>query len=115
MRKFILITMVLAFVLAGSGVAFGAADAQGDAASQHTLVIDMAADVETMDPAATMDNSTWKVTYPAYERLVAYKGATTELKPELAKSWEVSDDGKVWTFQLDPGHKFADGTPVDAK
>lgn len=118
MRRFVF--AVVAAALVPTGTACNASNPEGsggggEKSDQHTLVVDMAADVETMDPAVTMDNSTWKVTYPAYEHLVAYKGSTTDLKPELAKSWKVSDNGKVWTFQIDPGHKFADGSSVDAK
>src|ERR687887_2467808 len=39
-----------------------------------------------------------------------------ELKvvPDLAKSWEVLDDGKTWIFHLQEGVKFHDGTDFDA-
>src|SRR5690606_35458763 len=39
-----------------------------------------------------------------------------ELKiiPELAKSWEVQDDGKTYIFHLEQGVKFHDGTDFDA-
>ena len=32
-----------------------------------------------------------------------------ELQPELAKSWEISPDKKVWTFKLQPGVKWHKG------
>ncbi len=35
--------------------------------------------------------------------------------PAAADSWEPSENGKVWTFKLNPAGKFADGTPVMAK
>ncbi len=79
-----------------------------------TLTVDIASDVETLDPAVTIDNASWKITYPAYEHLVGYKGASTDIVPELAQSWSSSSDGKVWTFKLAPGHKFSDGSTVDA-
>lgn len=83
-----------------------------------TLVIGKAADPQTLDPGITIDNNDWTITYPAYQRLVAYdvkdgKGLTT-VSGQLAESWTVSDDGKVWDFKLRPGNKFSDGAEVDA-
>lgn len=83
--------------------------------AKDVLTIATTADQGTIDPAVTMDNSAWKLTYPAYERLVEYDGGSTKVKPGLAKEWKVSKDGKTWTFTLNEGHKFADGTPVDAE
>ncbi|MCL0060873.1 ABC transporter substrate-binding protein [Dehalococcoidia bacterium] len=37
-----------------------------------------------------------------------------EIQPRLATSWEVSEDAKVWTFNLREGVKFHDGTPFNA-
>ncbi|PTQ56945.1 MAG: Oligopeptide ABC transporter, periplasmic oligopeptide-binding protein OppA [Candidatus Carbobacillus altaicus] len=34
--------------------------------------------------------------------------------PDLA-TWEISDDGKTYTFHIDPNAKFSDGTPVTAE
>jgi peptide/nickel transport system substrate-binding protein len=35
-------------------------------------------------------------------------------KPGIAESWEVSKDGRVWTFKIRKGMTFHDGTPVNA-
>ncbi|GED68392.1 peptide ABC transporter substrate-binding protein [Brevibacillus reuszeri] len=80
-----------------------------------TLFVGITADQGTLDPAVTFDNSAWKITYPTYQRLVEYDGATTEVKPGLAKDWKVSEDGLNWTFTLAEGNTFADGTPVNAE
>ncbi|WP_192458202.1 ABC transporter substrate-binding protein [Musicola keenii] len=82
------------------------------------LVIGKAADPQTLDPAVTIDNNDWTVTYPLYQRLVQYKTVngkgSTEVEGELAQRWQASDDGKVWTFTLRKDAKFDDGTPLDA-
>ncbi|RJS50184.1 nickel ABC transporter substrate-binding protein [Bacillus sp. PK3_68] len=49
-----------------------------------------------------------------YEPLVSY-GDGGELKPHLAESWEISDDGKVYTFHLRQNVKFSDGTNFNAE
>jgi len=41
--------------------------------------------------------------------------STGEIKPDLAKSWEVKDEGKTFIFYLNEGLKFSDGREVDAK
>ena len=78
------------------------------------LIVAIPADVTSLDPAITMDNTTWKIVYNVYERLVDYDGATTNIKPGVAEKWDVSEDGLTWTFNLEEGHNFSDGTPVDA-
>ncbi len=36
-------------------------------------------------------------------------------KPQLAESWDISEDGLAYTFHLREGVKFTDGTPFDAE
>ncbi|MEC5343314.1 ABC transporter substrate-binding protein [Brenneria populi] len=88
------------------------------AVPKDMLVIGKAADPQTLDPAVTIDNNDWTVTYPAYQRLVQYKTAagkgSTEVEGDLAEGWQTSDDQRVWTFKLKGGARFADGAPVTA-
>lgn len=89
------------------------------AVPKDMLVIGKAADPQTLDPAVTIDNNDWTVTYPAYQRLVQYKTengkGSTDVEGDLAESWQASDDGKVWTFKLRKDAAFDDGTAVDAE
>ncbi len=89
------------------------------AVPKDMLVIGKAADPQTLDPAVTIDNNDWTVTYPAYQRLVKYKTdngkGSTDVEGDLAENWQASDDGKTWTFTLRKGAQFADGSPVTAE
>jgi len=97
----------LAFLLASTALS-------GAFAAQDVLILARAEDPPTADPGVEISNSGYTLTYAAYERLVAYKGETTEVGPQLAESWTSDDAGLVWTFKLASGHKFDDGSPVDA-
>ena len=74
------------------------------AVPKDMLVIGKAADPQTLDPAVTIDNNDWTVTYPSYQRLVQYKTegdkGSTEVEGDLASGWKASDDQKEWTFTL---------------
>ncbi len=59
------------------------------AVPKDMLVIGKAADPQTLDPAVTIDNNDWTVTYPAYQRLVKYKTdngkGSTDVEGDLAE------------------------------
>jgi peptide/nickel transport system substrate-binding protein len=40
--------------------------------------------------------------------------ATSRIIPELASSWQMTNDGATWTFTLRDGVSFHDGSPLDA-
>lgn len=120
MKKLAAAVLLGLTVLTAAGCGGGSSSSGGSGSNipKNTMAVGISVDLGSLDPAVTMDNKHWQVTYPAYERLVRYKvengKASTEVEGSLAKSWTVSDDGLVWTFKLDSGHKFSDGTPVDA-
>ncbi|HDI11875.1 MAG TPA: ABC transporter substrate-binding protein, partial [Candidatus Acetothermia bacterium] len=81
---------------------------------ERTLVIATGLQPSTLDIGVGYEAAAINVNLVVYERLVRYKPGSVEVEPELAKSWSVSPDGKVWTFELHPGIVFHDGTPCDA-
>ena len=89
------------------------------AAGQGTLVVGVSSDIHTLDFGVSSDNYDWRQIYPCYDRLVKYKvvngKGSTEVEPQAAESWSVSDDGTVWTFKIRRGITFEDGTALDAE
>jgi peptide/nickel transport system substrate-binding protein len=82
-----------------------------------TLVSAQIGEPETLDPALAYETAGGEVIQNVYDTLVFYEGiATDKFVPQLAESWETSEDGTVWTFQIREGVKFHDGadmTPSD--
>ena len=72
---------------------------------------------ETLDPALSYETAGAEIIQNVYEPLLFYDGeATDKFVPVLAESWELSEDGTVYTFQIREGVKFHDGadmTPSD--
>jgi peptide/nickel transport system substrate-binding protein len=81
---------------------------------ESTVLVGRGNDVLTLDPACVTDSESAEVTEQIFDHLVRYKRASTEIEPGLATKWEVSTDGKAWTFYLRPNVRFHDGTPLDA-
>ena len=67
-----------------------------------------------LDPVLVTDNESVEVGELIYEGLVGWKPGTTDIEPRLATRWEVSADGRTWTFHLRDHVAFHDGTPFDA-
>lgn len=72
-------------------------------------------DIPHLDPHGTSANTSFRVTYMLYDRLVTYDGTDTEVKPQLAEKWDISEDGKTYTFHLRKDAKFHDGSPVTSE
>jgi len=95
----------------------GGANKPANSTSQNaakTLIYAQGSDPRGLDPAYVDDGESAKVIVNVYEGLLKYKDGSTELEPCLAKSWDISKDGKEYTFKLREGVKFHDGTPFNA-
>lgn len=70
-------------------------------ASAKTLVYCSEASPEGFDPAPYTSGTTFDASSkPVYNRLVEFEAGTTNVIPGLAESWEISDDGLEYTFNL---------------
>ncbi len=69
----------------------------------------------TLDPVAALDSRVDNPIINLYSALVQYTPGTTELHPDLAESYKVSEDGRRYVFTLRDDARFHDGTPVLAE
>ncbi len=81
---------------------------------KKTLVAVTYVDPQIMDPHAAWAFSTLIIPIQIYDKLVDYKGATTEIEPRLATSWKLEPDEKTWTLTLRRGVMFHDGRQFKA-
>lgn len=79
-----------------------------------TLRLPFLEEMQVPDPDIFYEGEGVQVMESAYEGLVRYKSGTAQIIPGLAKSWTVSGDLLTYTFTLQPGVKFHDGTAADA-
>jgi dipeptide transport system substrate-binding protein len=75
-------------------------------AAAKTLVYCSEGSPENFSPMLNTTGTTFDANHPIYERLVAFKLGTTQTEPSLAESWDVSPDGKTFTFHLRHGVKW---------
>ena len=78
------------------------------------LRIAMTADIRSTEPGVNRDSNSDMVVEHMVEGLVAFS-ENAEVKPLLAQSVAVSDDGKTYTFKLREGVKFHNGAPLTAQ
>lgn len=64
-------------------------------------------DPQTWDALATSRSADSEAIVNTYDGLVEYDNEN-EIKPALAESWEVSEDGKTYTFHIRQGAKWVD-------
>ena len=86
-----------------------------DASSAGTVVIGRPVDSDNLDPVTCLGNVNIFMFNLIVEGLVKTSDTTTEIEPCLAESWDVSDDGKTYTFHVMEGLKFSDGSDVTAE
>lgn len=107
MKKLFTLLTIFMFVAAGQVMA-------DTPKAGGTLVFGRGGDSVGLDPAYETDGNSFMICDNIYEALVAYADESTSLEPGLAKSWDISADGKTYTFHLRKGVKFHDGTPFNA-
>lgn len=92
----------------------GGSSASGSASGGSTFTFGAAGAPKVFDPFYATDGETFRVSRQMFEGLVTFKPGTADPAPSLAKEWSASPDGLTWTFSLQEGVKFTDGTDFNA-
>jgi len=87
--------------------------ATGQTAAAKELVWARYGDADSLDPHRATSTLSMQVWDQIYDTLLAFD-MNGKPGPNMAKSWDVSDDGLTYTFHLNDGIKCSDGTAFDA-
>jgi peptide/nickel transport system substrate-binding protein len=120
--KALITSIVVIVALATAGglaavLATGTAGAESPSPSGDKIVLKTGwtNDPDNLNPFIGVEGTCYEIWRLNYDLLTSWDAATLAPKPELAESWTVSDDGKVWTFKIRHGATWQDGEPVTAK
>ncbi|MBN8210271.1 ABC transporter substrate-binding protein [Bacillus sp. NTK071] len=109
--NFLILLIVVGISLVGCSSNAGTSSDE----KQTTLIYGRGGDSVSLDPAVVTDGESFKVADNIYNTLVQFGDMDTEVHPDLATDWDVSDDGLQYTFQLQKDVTFHDGTAFNAK
>ncbi|MDN8592325.1 nickel ABC transporter substrate-binding protein [Paenibacillus sp. 11B] len=111
--RFILLLLSVITVLGGCGQKEGA-NTQTESANSEVkseLIYASAKDINDMNPH--LYTGSMPAQGMVYESLV--ENTVDGIKPLLAESWDIAEDGKTYTFHLRQDVKFHDGEPFNAE
>ncbi|HEX2716682.1 MAG TPA: ABC transporter substrate-binding protein, partial [Gemmatimonadaceae bacterium] len=105
MTRIVLLLLVLAAACRG-----------GDSAPSRRTIIDSRDnyDPRSLDPAKSTDVPTGRAVGYVFDGLTRFT-PDAQVVPGLATRWEISADGRTYTFHLRRGVTFHDGTPFVAR
>ena len=105
MKKFLLLMLCLMM----------AVSALPAAAAVQEITYALANEPDGIDPGITNNSFASPILNNVFEGLVTYSTEDGSLIPGEAESWEISDDGTVYTFTLRDGLKWSDGSDHTAQ
>ncbi len=98
-----------------SALAVGVSLLGSQVLAKSDITIGMQLEPPHLDPTSAAAQAIDSVVYTnVFEGLTRFMGDGSVV-PGLAESWEISDDGKVYTFKLREGVTFHDGSSMDAE
>jgi peptide/nickel transport system substrate-binding protein len=109
----IAVAAVAALALVATGCAKSQRDTTSPAKSQK-FVFGTAGAPKVLDPALASDGESLRVARQIFETLVQPEEGGAKIVSGLATEWKPDSTGLVWTFKLQQGVKFQDGSDLNA-
>ena len=101
-------------LIAGSLAALALTAGMAAAQARTDMIVALQLEPPNLDPTAGASGAIDQVVYQnIFEGLTKFE-ADGSVTPSLAESWEISEDGTVYTFTLRDGVTFHDGSALDA-
>lgn len=85
----------------------------GRSLQRAELVLINGAEPELLDPPLITAQATSRISYAIFEGLTSFNGKAKAV-PGVAEKWDISPDGRVYTFHLRPSAVWSNGEPVVA-
>jgi oligopeptide transport system substrate-binding protein len=104
----------LALAAVGGLAAFACGGGGGSSeqlASTQTFTFAMVDDVQTLDPGHVSAATDIPFIQEVFSGVVRFDGQN-KIVPDLATNWDISSDGKTYTFHLNKNAKFSNGDPL---
>ena len=111
----VLVVALMVMAACSSDPADDTGDTGDDAAAGATLAFGTSADPVVLDGALVSDGESLRAIDQMLEGLVTLEPGGTTVVPGLATDWEISEDAKSYTFNLQEGVTFHDGTDFNAE
>ncbi|AXV07421.1 Oligopeptide ABC transporter, periplasmic oligopeptide-binding protein OppA [Euzebya pacifica] len=89
--------------------------AEGEPTGDNTLVFGTTEQPSTIDPADVYEKLASDILFNTTNRLVEFSAETNEIGPGLAESYDISEDGLTYTFNLREGVVFQDGSEMTSE
>lgn len=93
----------------------GETGGEGESTEEKVLIFGRGGDSVSLDPITVTDGESFKVTKNIFDTLVNFGAQDTEIEPGLASEYTAAEDGLTYTFQLEEGVTFHDGTDFNAE
>jgi oligopeptide transport system substrate-binding protein len=91
-----------------------ASQRSGGLASEQIWKVGNGSEPQDLDPQTVTGVTEHKIIMALFEGLASEDPKDLHPVPGLAESWDISEDGKIYTFRLRPNLKWSNGDPIVA-